>query len=149
LNSNENYYDFKNFEEDKLQLISNFIISKIKSKLPIQDTKTLEVKYQNGKKINVPVWFLQYQGHELEQIILEVFPKIKSEFSGKIKLPEIQDNISQVEKEKLKKENKIRFNKITAQMMKSKIVSKIIDNIPEFIPIELINLFKEIQDYNE
>lgn len=149
LNKNETYYDFKNFEETRLQNISDYIITKINSKLNNSDLQTTEIQYQCGKRINVPDWFLKKQGHDLELIILEVFPKIKSEFSGKIKLTEIPDDISPEEKSKLKKENEIRFNKMTAQLMKTKIITKIIDNLPEFIPIELIDLMKEIQDYNE
>ncbi|WP_439482383.1 AAA family ATPase [Cyclobacterium plantarum] len=146
--NNENYTDFKNLSERKLNDIVQFITGKVKNKLPQNDTNsnTRTVEYLNQKGVQVPTWYLEYKGHELEKLIIEAFPKLKSEFGTKTKLPEVPDGLSEDERRRKKKENKIFFENQLVNIIKEQIVNKIIDNIPEFIPLDVINLFKKIQD---
>ncbi len=146
--NNENYTDFKNLSTTKLNDLVQFVVNKVKTKLSEEPTalnsKTIE--YQNQKSVQQPVWYLEYRGHDLERVIIEAFPKLKSEFGSKVKLPEILEGISEKEKEKKKKTNKILFENQLLNIIKDKIVNKIIDNMPEFIPNDLIELLKTIQE---
>nr|WP_321485568.1 AAA family ATPase [uncultured Draconibacterium sp.] len=147
LENNENYSDFKNISAGKINDIVQFVTEKVKAKLPEEpnslSTKTIE--YVNGKSVQQPIWYLEYKGHILERIIIEAFPRLKSEFGSKTRLPDIPEGLSDEEKEKKKKENKILFENQLLNIIKDKIVNKIIDNIPEFIPLDLIELIKDIQ----
>ena len=146
--NNENYTDFKDISAGKLNEIVQFVVEKVKAKLPKEPssltTKTIE--YLNQKSVLQPTWYLEYPGHELEKIIIEAFPRLKSEFGPKTKLPEIPDGLGDEEREKRKKENKILFENQLVNIIKDKIVTKIIDNIPDFIPVDLIQLLRKIQE---
>jgi hypothetical protein len=61
----------------------------------------------------LPKWFLETQGHQLEKLLKDIFPKLK----------------------RFQKENEL----------KSEIISKVIDDIPAFIPKDFVLLFQKIQ----
>lgn len=115
LNDDENYTDFKYLTVEKLQFISDFIISSVSDKFDTSNEKKLIVKYINDKEILVPNWYLHCNGHELEDKILKTFPKLNS--------------IKRDQEEKLKLE----------------IIDKIIDDIPTLLSIDLLEVFKHIQ----
>jgi len=146
--NNENCNDFKNLSVGKLNNLVQFITDKVKEKLPeppiTSNTKTVEYLIQ--KSVQQPIWYLEYKGHELERIILKAFPRLKSEFGSKVKLPEIPSDLGDEEKAQKKRENQILFENQLLNIIKNKIVNKIIDNMPEFIPIDLIELLKRIQE---
>jgi hypothetical protein len=147
LENNENYYDFKNVSASILNKIVQFVTEKVKLKLqePPSSLSTKTIEYVNQKNVQQPIWYLEYKGHILERVIIEAFPKLKSEFGSKTRLPEIPDGLNEEEKEKKKKENKILFENQLLNIIKDKIVNKIIDNIPEFIPKDIIEILNEIQ----
>lgn len=77
--NNETHSDFKDFAPGQLQNISNFLTGKIFPKMkhePILESHT-GVRYVNGIEIEVPQWYLLCQGHELEKVIVEVFPSLR------------------------------------------------------------------------
>jgi len=69
--------------------------------------------YQNGITIQIPIWYLHRNGHELEDKIKNTFPSLK------------------------------KFQKSTLKM---EIVNRVIDDLPEFIPTDIVDLFQSIQN---
>lgn len=115
LNQNQNYTDFKNLTQIDIQRIVDFIIS---SMAPQFDTTTTELnnsKYINHVEISIPKWYLHNNGHELEDKILKVFPQLNAIKKGK------------------------------EEALKLEIIDKVIDDIPELIPYDILETFKYIQ----
>ena len=81
LNDNETYIDFAKFDTSRLQQIADFLVKKVKPHLPQKSTddKTdqIECKYVNGKTIKLPKFYLQTQGHQLEDSLKKTFPQLK------------------------------------------------------------------------
>jgi len=116
LMEDETYMDFKSFSNDKLQDISNRLVSIVASKVqPTSDLDLVAVSYVNSITVNVPKWYLVHHGHELESRIIEIFPPL-----GKL---------SRGKEEKLKME----------------MVDKIIDDLPGFIPQDVLEAFQFVQ----
>jgi ABC-type uncharacterized transport system ATPase component len=78
LNDNESYIHFATFDSCRLQGIADFVVDKVKVHLPLalHDEK-LPCQYLNGQTINLPKWFLQIQGHQLESGLKETFQELK------------------------------------------------------------------------
>lgn len=112
----ENYTDFKNFNKDKLQFISDYFIEQVNSKFTITDSTLISVKLLNGLEINIPQWYLHNHGHDLEERILAVFPKLNSIKKGK------------------------------EDALKLDIIDKVIDDIPTIISADFVEAFKYIQE---
>ncbi len=66
LSNNENYSDFKNLSIVQLQIISDFLTTKVLTQVNPTDNIKLKVKYLNGVELEIPQWYLFHQGHELE-----------------------------------------------------------------------------------
>lgn len=110
------YTDFSNFENAKLQSVADFIVNQTRLKVRnSSDDYSLEIEYVCGRKINLPLWFLRIQGHELESIIKELFPQL---------------NRYQREGE-----------------LKREVITKVIDDIPDFISKDVLTVLSEIQNY--
>lgn len=73
------YTDILKFNDPKLQALADWIVNKVQTKLQlsIEDSETLECQYISDRKINIPVWYLQMQGHKLETTLKEIFPQLK------------------------------------------------------------------------
>lgn len=112
LENDENFYDLKKFDNNRLQNIIDVFLDKIG--IDNKEISTV-VKLVNGNEIKVPNDYLQYQGHSLENKIVEKFPKL----------------------------NSIKKNKEDA--LKMAIIDKVIDDIPELTPYKFIETFEELQ----
>lgn len=105
MQENESYFDLKYFDNDRLQIMSNTILEKVKNKIEdiqnwpedesqwpsdcnketvkkiklckIFDVKEDTVSYVGGKQITISKWFLNMQGHSLEYCLKETFPELK------------------------------------------------------------------------
>jgi hypothetical protein len=44
--------------------------------MPVDEAK-VACKYLGGQTINLPKWFLQTQGHQLETVLKEAYPELK------------------------------------------------------------------------
>ncbi|MBD2626671.1 AAA family ATPase [Anabaena variabilis FACHB-164] len=78
LNEDETYIDIANFDNIRLQKVADFIVDKIRENLPPQNEETIQqCEYIRGQSINLPEWFLQIQGHELENKLKTIFPGLK------------------------------------------------------------------------
>lgn len=74
----ETYVDFGTFDDTQLQQIADFIVEKVKPKIqPEVQDDCLRCQYLSGKTIKLPTWFLKIQGHQLEQILKDIFPQLK------------------------------------------------------------------------
>lgn len=112
---NESYGDFKNLSAGQLQVISDFLTSKIFSQINPADNTKIIVKYVNGIEIEIPQWYLQHQGHDLEAHLKIIFPQLN------------------------------KYNKDGE--LKKEMINKIIDDIPELIPVDILELFRDIQTH--
>ena len=141
LENNENYTDLPELSASKLNSISDFICEKVKKHIKDRslDYNPVAVEYINGKTIQIPKWYLEYPGHGLEELIIKAFPKLISEFGSKVNLPEIPSEITGEKK-------KIRFKNQLLKIVKSRVIKKTFDNVPELIPVELKDLLYEIQN---
>jgi hypothetical protein len=115
LKNNETYTDFKNLSQDQLQVISDFVIHKVSLNIHSINTTTSKVKLLNGLDIDIPVWYLHHQGHQLEEMILKSFPGLNGIKNGK------------------------------EELLKLEIINKIIDDIPELISNDLVEVYKNVQ----
>lgn len=107
--------EIRNCEEAELQTIANFVVSKVKDEINPSNDDTVEVNLLNEKKITLPIWYLHHQGHDLENVLLKVFPKL-----GSVK-------------------------RDTEDALKKAIIDKVIDDMPELISIDFVETFKKLQ----
>ncbi len=78
----ETYLDMKKFDSERLQVIADYIVNSIKP-VTEQGSSTLQTAhYISGKGINIPEWYLHYQGHDLEKAIKSIYPQLKAYKSG-------------------------------------------------------------------
>ncbi|MGB2923905.1 MAG: AAA family ATPase [Limnothrix sp.] len=130
LMQDQNHFDFKKLDSQKLQEISNIICAEIKEyllqtsnkksleELEIEqsiDTKeTKKCKYVGGFTLDLPVWFLHINGHHIEEKIIKgVYPKLN----------------------KYHRDNQL----------KKAITDTVYDDLPDLIPYEFVELFQKLQ----
>jgi ABC-type branched-subunit amino acid transport system ATPase component len=78
LEQNETYFDLPTFDNERLQVVANFILDKLKV-LKLEDSKeeTKICEYSNRKAVDLPLWFLEIQGHHLEDTLKNIFNGLK------------------------------------------------------------------------
>jgi ABC-type branched-subunit amino acid transport system ATPase component len=78
LEQNETYFHLQTFESDRLQIVANFMVDKLKDFKPenYQDEPKI-CQYINGKSVGLPSWFLEIQGHHLEDTLRSMFDELK------------------------------------------------------------------------
>ncbi|MBK0382869.1 ATP-binding protein [Pedobacter sp. SD-b] len=78
LDKEEKFLNFGSFDSFKLQVIADKILDKIKPKFKkSSDGSVREVEYINGIKLNLPVWFLENNGHDIADILISTFPQLQ------------------------------------------------------------------------
>jgi ABC-type uncharacterized transport system ATPase component len=115
LSNNENYTDFKHLEAHQLQFISEVITNKIAESVKPTDSSRLTIKFLNNHEIEMPKWYLHFQGHALEEEVLKVFPQLNDIKRGR------------------------------EEALKLEIINKIVDDIPELISIDFLEVFRKVQ----
>lgn len=115
------YTDILKLDSAELQSLADWIVNEVKTQLQlsIEDPETLECQYISDRKINIPVWYLQMQGHELETTLKKMFPQLQG----------IARKKGVSEEAKLKLE----------------ILSKVVDDLPTLLSKDFIDLFVDIQ----
>jgi ABC-type transport system involved in cytochrome c biogenesis ATPase subunit len=68
--------DYKNYSEQELQIISDYMVLRIKNGDNSLKTDICESFYSNGLCVKIPKWYLEMQGHDLENKIKTIFPKL-------------------------------------------------------------------------
>lgn len=116
LAAGETYVDFKHFKVEKLQYIADWIIAKVESHIKPSDNMMVESELVNGVSINLPLWYLHLQGHQLEEVIIKLFPQL-----GKIKRGGGDD------------------------VLKIEIIDKVIDDLVDIMPIDVLNVLRSVQ----
>lgn len=116
LPDNATHIDFNNYSNAQLQDIANFIVDKVRVKINPKDETTENVQLLNGKSIDIPIWYLHHQGHDLENRLLEAFPKLNTIKAGK------------------------------EAALKNAIIDKVIDDLPELISIDFLEVFSKLQE---
>lgn len=116
LDEHENVTDMKNFTNDRLQTVANYVIKQVENVYKPKDNATSEAALVNGRMIIIPNWYLQYQGHQLEGLIIKVFPKL----------------------------NLIKKN--TETELKLAVINKVMDDVPSLISSDFLTAFNFVQD---
>jgi ABC-type uncharacterized transport system ATPase component len=115
LSNNQTYSDFKYFSQVQLQKISDFSVNKISSQVKSDDKSMVKTKLLNEIEIEISRWYLHFQGHELEEMFLTVFPKLED------------------------------IRKRKEELLKIAIIEKIIDDMPGLISIDLFDIYSKLQ----
>lgn len=115
LPDNATHVDFSTYDNGQLQRIADFVIDKIKVIVTPDSENEASVSLLSGKTINIPVWYLHYQCHDLENKLLQAFPKLNAIKAGK------------------------------EDALKNAIIDKVIDDLPELISTDFLDVFKKLQ----
>lgn len=116
----DNYTDFKHFDKPKLQFIIDFLVGKVFLQLTSEETKVCETRkitatLANSIDVEIPKWYLHYQGHKLEDLLIKAFPQLNGIKKGK------------------------------EEALKLEILKKVVDDLPELISIDIIEVLKSLQ----
>lgn|GEM_PF-6074390 len=78
LNNDETYIHLGKFDSSRLQVVADFIVKKVTEHITSHNEgDTLSCEYVGGQVINLPLWFLQIQGHHLEDTLKNIFPQLR------------------------------------------------------------------------
>ncbi|MEL7002410.1 MAG: AAA family ATPase [Bacteroidota bacterium] len=89
-----NQYSLGGESNEFLQAISDWFFLKYYETHKVDQEKQselVEIEYLNGKKINVPKWYLEFSGHDFEKRIKDVFSAIEGRYRSE---GELQKEIS-------------------------------------------------------
>ncbi|MBE8990161.1 AAA family ATPase [Nostoc sp. LEGE 12450] len=77
LNDDETYINLGKFDSSRLQVVADFIVKKVGEHImPQNEADKQSCEYISGQSINLPLWFLQIQGHQLEDTLKKIFPQL-------------------------------------------------------------------------
>jgi hypothetical protein len=112
-----NYYELVKAEPKQLQEISDVVCGLIEGHQPQVKVTTgvINVDYVGGKAVSVPAWLRDCQGHALEAAVRETFRTVV-EPGFIITRNECED-----------------------------LIDMISERLPDFIPVELLDIFRELQ----
>ncbi|CAD5984007.1 AAA family ATPase [Planktothrix agardhii 1029] len=77
LHDDVTYIDFTKLDQIQLQTIADFIVNKVQPHVLPTEKDYLLCEYIGGQKVDLPKWFLQIKGHDLENILKKTFPQFK------------------------------------------------------------------------
>lgn len=117
LEVDDNYLSIENFENEKLQIIVDKILDKIKQHSKVNSEEVYDCYLVNGRKIKIPIWFLLgNQGHPLEKAVKKAFPGLDS------------------------------YNKNGDKTLKLAIINKVIAIFPGLASVDLIKILQDVQE---
>ncbi|MEG1025849.1 MAG: AAA family ATPase [Flavobacterium sp.] len=116
LTQNETFIDLKNFSKERLQIIADYVTEKVSEFVNPTDKTLNPVKLLNGIEINLPTWYLHHQGHTLEEQILKAFHQLNAIKKGK------------------------------EEVLKIEILNKVVDDIPNILSQDILDILKCIQE---
>ncbi|TDB63303.1 ATP-binding protein [Arundinibacter roseus] len=111
----DKYGEVKYFDSIKLQKIANFVIESIVPMIKSSDSSISTCKLINGMEIEIPNWYLKYQGHDLEKIIRSTFAPLNE------------------------------FCKNKEDALKLQILNHIVNEFPQFLSSDVLETFKDVQ----
>lgn len=115
LSNNETYTDFKNLNSYQLQIIANYVTDKVSVNVKPKEESTIKTQLLNGVEIEIPIWYLHHNGHTLEDELIKTFPSLGALKRGK------------------------------EEALKLEIINKVIDDIPELVSKDFLEIFKNVQ----
>ena len=123
LSTGEDYTDLMHGGNRLMQIVADYVVTAVQSKLDEKgiwsimqpDVSVVKVVTASNNLFNIPVWYFHYQGHELEKILLDVFPKLHI------------------------------FKRQAEAALKLEIIRKVVDDYPGMVPIDIIEVFREVQ----
>lgn len=115
LDDSSTYVDFRDLNVTQLQIIIDYVVSKVRLNISPTNSTISQVSYVNGKKLLIPEWYLHYPGHKLEDEVKKAFPQLK------------------------------KFCSKDPQGLKKEIIKKVIDDVPGFISQDIVDLLYKIQ----
>jgi len=78
MDDTESFIHLATFDSIRLQTVADFIVNKVRAHLSAEPSEGgIKCDYVGGQTIELPKWFLQLQGHELEAMMKEAFPQLK------------------------------------------------------------------------
>lgn len=86
----------QNEDNGSLQRISRWVIDRLRAKftmLPGLEASKTQVEYLNGKQVDLPKWYVEMKGHELEEKLKKVFPSLAGKFRSE---GQMQESLSKV-----------------------------------------------------
>ncbi|HAK78595.1 MAG TPA: AAA family ATPase, partial [Runella sp.] len=86
LKEDENFFDIKNFDFKKIQNIVDIFLKKIEGFVDIDNKNAMSIYYHNGISLNIPLWYLRYNGHDLEEKIKEAYPELRKFKKNELKM---------------------------------------------------------------
>lgn len=116
LTPNQSYTDFKTLSQPQLQFISDKITDLFLTEVKPKDQTKGKTTLLNGIEIEIPIWYLHHQGHELENILLKIYPQLD------------------------------RIKKKREELLKLEILDKIVDDIPEILSKDLLDILQKVQE---
>lgn len=74
-----NHLQIGNESNEKLRGLVKYFFEKFEDKHRAYkyDVEKVSIEYHNGKKVEIPKWYLEHKGHELERKIKQVFPALE------------------------------------------------------------------------
>lgn len=109
------YTDVNTHNMKNLQQLSDYVVEKVNMEAKKTSTDTRNCDLLNGLAIKIPIWYLLYHGHTLEELLVKAFPR----------LAEIKKN-----KEAL---------------LKLSIIDKVVDDFPGLLSVDIQKVFERIQ----
>ncbi len=110
------YSNIKKLTQTQLQQIVDHFLDLVKGTLFDDGLKDIvECEYVNGIKLTLPKWYLQYNGHELEDALINIFNELNS------------------------------IKKKSESLLKLEIIDKIMYDFEDYIPMAFLSTFKDIQ----
>lgn len=78
LDKSENYFDAPAMESEKIQKIVDSFFDIITPHFEPNSSTTKTYKLKNEKEVEIPEWYMNYNGHKLEEKLKEVFKPFRS-----------------------------------------------------------------------
>ena len=144
ISEDDSLHDFVSYSPEKLQSIVNILTSSIADNLKeitgieLDVNAVTTVYYLKGISLNIPTWYLQANGHDLEKAIIKSYPALIGKFKDKStndkssNADNNQENLSILEERAVSIGNKI----------KEEIIKKVFEDLPQFIPVDILNLLQ-------
>ncbi|MFC5409111.1 hypothetical protein ACFPMF_07330 [Larkinella bovis] len=88
------------------------------------------VFYINGLSIDLPTWYLQMHGHQLEEAVIKAYPALnKYKMKGK-------DELIMIDEKEVSVNTKL----------KEEVVKKVFDDLPNLIPVDILDLLQGLHN---
>lgn len=108
-------YEIKDFQKEQLQQLIDHLLTLLQCEIGGDINDRLIYKTVGGRDLSLPKFFVNYQGHDLENTYLKVFPEL----------------------------NRLKRNDEKA--LKIEVISKVIEDYPELAPQALLDILQSVQ----